>query len=144
MATLGCVIFKAHNFWDFLLNLRCSLGWQYLCFRCPISRKPKLWFWLPFAAHIMDESPRLIFEILGGREVAVEIPYFSNFTGITGVHLDGILILKELLCSNGFRYGRKAKLESRVQTMKCRVRIARGSSKSAISATRNEAGRRMK
>lgn len=102
MDTFGCVIFITHSSWDFSLNLKCLLWWEHLCSRCPISQKPKPWFWLPFDAQITDENPRSIFEILGRREVIIEIPSFSNFVGFMGVRLSWTVVPKELLYSNGF------------------------------------------
>ncbi|RVW65467.1 Aminotransferase ALD1, chloroplastic [Vitis vinifera] len=55
-----------------------------------------------YAAYITDESPRSIFEIPGGREVAIEISSFSKFAGFTGVRLGWTVVPEELLYSNGF------------------------------------------
>ncbi|KAL7199869.1 hypothetical protein ACSBR2_022054 [Camellia fascicularis] len=55
-----------------------------------------------YAAYITDESPQSIYEIPGGREVAIEISSFSKIAGFTGVRLGWTVVPDELLFSNGF------------------------------------------
>ncbi|KAK1359336.1 hypothetical protein POM88_043810 [Heracleum sosnowskyi] len=55
-----------------------------------------------YAAFITDGSPRSIYEILGAKEVVIEISSFSKIIGFIGIRLGWIVVPEELLYLNGF------------------------------------------
>lgn len=55
-----------------------------------------------YALYMSDDNPKSIFEIPGGREVAIETSSFSKYAGFTGVRLGWTVVPKELKFSDGF------------------------------------------